>query len=234
VPPPAVIFTEGDADNAFFKELIKVHALGVENFIIRKADPKLGESPGIGSFTKRLRNIRTDSTNPVIRNSRAIIIIADNDAAPDAQFDRIVNQINEANRDADDLFGIPIERLKPYQGSQSLPPIHILMLPWDKDAGCLETLCLAALNPKYADIPLKCVEEIVKCVGANKWSVSMLAKFKVQCLLTSIFDESPYTHLLYAWDVNADKGRPADKFPVFQLNHPVFTPIAEFLKSFTD
>jgi hypothetical protein len=232
--PQTVIFTEGHADDAFIEKLIEVNGFRVENFIIKKYNQKQGEAPGCGGFEKRISNIRT-ATQPPLRQSRAIIIIADNDDSPAERFAEIKVQIEKANanRDASDLFGVPDEPLKAARQSLSLPPVHILMIPWNNQPGCLETLCLSSLDPRYAS-NLKCVEDIVKCVGADKWKPSMLAKFRVQCLLSSIFDQSPATHLRYAWDVDVDKGRPADKFPIFPLNGEAFKPIVDFLQGFND
>ena len=218
---PIVILTEGEADDAFIKKLIEDNGLGIENFIIRNG--------GCTKFWSRIRSIRTASEPMVLRNCQAMVIIADNDNSPGDQFDIIRNQIVIANQgvSADDLFGIPQNPLVSARQSLSLPPIYILMLPWGNEAGCLETLCLSSINPDYSP-QVACVDDIFQCVGAGAWSTTMQAKFRVQCLLSSICDGDPYTHLKFAWKVDADKGRPGN---IFLTNNPACQRIADFLHS---
>ena len=222
---PIVILTEGEADDAFIKKLIEENNLGLENFILRE----VRNDGGCTNFGKRIRSIRTVSEPMVLRDCGAIVIIADNDDDPAEQFLVIRNQIEIANEGAvaDDLFGVPINPLVAARQSLSLPPLYILMLPWSNEAGCLETLCLAAMNPDYAP-QLACVDEIFQCVGASAWSTTMQSKFRVQCLLSSICNGDPYTHLKYAWKVDHDKGRPGN---IFLTNNAACQRITDFLRS---
>jgi hypothetical protein len=223
---PIVILTEGEADDAFIKKLIEDNGLGVENFIIRKVN----QDGGCTNFWKRIRSIRTTTEPMILRNCEAVVIIADNDGSPAEQFAAIRNQIEMANQGvvADDLFGIPLTPLVAARQSLSLPPVIVLMLPWGNEPGCLETVCLSSMNPDYAP-QLACVDEIFQCVGAGAWSATMQAKFRVQCLLSSICTGDPYTHLKYAWKVDADKGRPGN---IFLTNNSACQKIVDFLRSF--
>lgn len=222
---PIVILTEGEADDAFIKKLIENNGLDIGNFIIREVH---GDG-GCTKFWNRIRSIRTASEPTVLRNCDAIVIIADNDDSPAEQFAIIRNQIEISNQGAvaDDLFGIPQNPLVAARQSLSLPPVYILMLPWGNEAGCLETICLSAINPDYAH-HVTCVDDIFRCVGAGAWSATMQAKFRVQCLLSSICTGDPYTHLKFAWKVDADKGRPGN---IFLTNNLACQRIADFLRA---
>lgn len=224
---PVVILTEGEADDAFVKKLIEDNGLGIGNFIIREVHGDGGNT----NFWKRIKTIRTASQPMVLRNCEAMVIIADNDDSPADQFELIRNQIEIANEGAvaDDLFGVPQNPLIPARQSLSLPPVYILMLPWGNEAGCLETLCLSAINPAYAH-HITCVDDIFKCVGAGAWSTTMQAKFRVQCLLSSICTGDPYTHLKFAWKVDVDKGRPGN---ICLTNNAACQRISDFLRSLT-
>jgi hypothetical protein len=97
------------------------------------------------------------------------------------------------------------------------------MLPWDNELGCLETLCLQAVNKKY-EKEMQCVIKQSECVGINDWPPQKQSKMILRCLLSSVCKSEPNTPLTRAW--STDSGRPGDIFP---LDHPAFNPIAEFL-----
>jgi hypothetical protein len=102
-----------------------------------------------------------------------------------------------------------------------MPPIHVLMLPWDNDHGCLETLCLIAAekeNPKE----IACVNEFVACVKANELSVPMLAKLRMRCYISAVCKTDPNTGLRFAWS------RPQTLIPI---DDPCFNNLADYLRS---
>ena len=234
MPAPTVILTEGLADDIFIENLIGCSGLDKNKFFVPHFDQsKFG---GISNFWKKIRSIRSTTEPYFLKTSKAIIIIADNDHNPEGQFKEIQNQIVEANKDEkpDELFGIPQRPRESAQQSTSIPPIFVLMLPWDNENGCLETICIQSANkPKYKH-ELECVEQFAGSIGTEKWvepskglhDIARSSKFRVKSLLTCICTD-PYTPFHSAWN---PKKSPMD---IFDLKDTAWTKIVEFLKTFT-
>ena len=232
---PIAILPEGRADSVFLKKLLEFRKLQ-QFFEIRKPAgidipneincPRCGnafqpnkEPAGTGGFAVRLKSIKFLQDSKGIR-FKHIVIVADSDLNHADEFENVQNKIREAGG-----YNVP-DRPYVLSAPTTYPSIAVAMLPND-GAGCLETVCLAALNPKYTP-KLKCVESFAKCVGADKWGKVMLAKFGVQCLLSSICEKNPYIPFKHAWTHDPAKSMHAD---IFRLNHEAFKPITDFLKS---
>jgi hypothetical protein len=153
-----------------------------------------------------------------------IILVADNDNG--LGFENVREEISQANADAtaDDQFGVPNAPRVSTKQSQSLPDISILMLPWDNELGCLETLCLRAVNQKYSR-EKQCAESLVECVLATDWEISKKSKLILRCFLSAVCKTEPNTGLIYAW--STENGRPGDIFP---LDSPAFKQVADYLR----
>jgi hypothetical protein len=231
---PTVILTEGGADDKFVGQLIEQNKLGGENFHIHKPNNK-NEFGGVTNFWRQIQSIRIESAPFTLRNAKALVIIADNDNSPQGRFNEVRKQIEKANEGAsqNDLFGVPVKHREPTQQSSTLPPVHILMIPWENEPGCLESLCIQSANSKTYSSQISCVEAFAKCVGADEWmdadgknqNVARTAKFRVQSLLTSICAD-PYAPLKCAW--NTDKS-PGD---IFLMDSPTHLKIVDFLRTF--
>ncbi len=89
--------------------------------------------------------------------------------------------------------------------------------------GCLENLLLAAGAEKYKE-QLKCVSGFVGCVQAENWEVSDLAKLKMRCLLSALYEENPCISLTVALRKHGKT--------LFPLDDGIFQPIADYLKTF--
>ena len=166
---------------------------------------------GTGAFTRMLTGLRTGSD---IKERKAILIVSDNDGDPDGKFEAIRAQIVEAGWNAP-------ETPRAVAAQDGMPSIYILMLPWDDDQGCLETLCLvAATNANPAQ--MKCVEQLVTCVEANDLSVPMLSKLRMRCYLSSVCKTDPNTGLRYAWNRSGT---------LIPMNDPCFNNLATYLRS---
>jgi hypothetical protein len=85
------------------------------------------------------------------------------------------------------------------------------MIPWDNEDGCLETLCLGAVNQKYKH-QLDCADALVKCNEAAKWDIAKRSKLKMRGFLSGVCRGDPNTGLRYAW--STENGRPGDIFPI--------------------
>lgn len=233
MPAPTVILTEGLADDILISNLIEASGLDKNKFSIPTFDQsKIG---GTSNFWRKIRSIRSRVDPYILRESKAIILIADNDHNPEGQFKEIQAQITEANKGEkpDDLFGIPKKPREGAQQSISLPPLFILMLPWDGETGCLETICIQSANkPKYKH-ELDCVEQFAGSIGTEKWvepskglhDIARSSKFRVKSLLNCICTD-PYTPFHSAWN---PKKSPMD---IFVLKDNAWTRIVEFFKTF--
>jgi hypothetical protein len=118
---PIILF-KGVEDRTFLHELLTV--MNVRgNFDFQK-----GEGRGKDQFKLFLEAL-------VTANRKAIIIVADNDGNPAEAFKNIQKQIGEAG------FTVPTKPRELVQ-TAGLSPLSVLMIPWDNEAGCLETLGL--------------------------------------------------------------------------------------------
>ena len=199
---PVIVLCEGKEDISFLRALIAHREIGAFDF---------HKPNGTGAFTRMLTGLRTGSD---IRERKAILIVSDNDGDPDGQFEAIRMQITEAG-------WIAPETPRAEAAQEGMPSIHVLMLPWDDDQGCLETLCLiAATNANPEE--MKCVEQLVTCVEAKDLPVPMLSKLRMRCYISSVCKTDPNTGLRYAWS------RPQTLIP---MTDPCFDKLAAYLRS---
>jgi hypothetical protein len=219
-----VLLCEGHTDDAFFRHLASVRGLQKPHIISREAKkPPAGE----GAFSLRLKGVVAETG---IQARPSILLVADNDATPSEKFEAVVRQIREANKLPEvskiGQFGIPNQPRTLAPSTGNLPPLAILMMPWDNKIGCLDTLCLeAAVSRRSAHA--QCVEQYLACVRAAEprvWDEHKVHKMKLHCLLSGACPDDPCISLLYAW---SDKRNiPADLVP---LDSPCFDQIAEYL-----
>jgi hypothetical protein len=151
---------------------------------------------------------------------KAVIVVADNDSNPAESFDLVQKQIRDAEK-----WGVPT---KPREGVKldELPPVSVLMLPWDDVPGSIDTICFAAAARKRPEVAA-CVEAFVRCVKAEGWDVHNASKLRLRCLLSAACKDNPNTGLPRAW--STEKGRPGDLVP---LDDECFNEIATFLAGF--
>jgi hypothetical protein len=209
-----LLLCEGEHD-----EKLLANLMGVRNLpAFQIQQPGGEENYGVSGFQLRLRGLKAA---PGIQDRKAIIIVADNDDAPSQAFKLVRKQVKKAGG-----YGVP-NAPRQLARSKSFPPVSVLMVPWDSDRGCVETLCYtsaAARRPELA----KCVEEYIDCVGATQWPIAQLSKLRLRCLLSAACKKDPNTGLPRAW--TAEKGRPSDLIP---LDHECFNQIADYLRTFT-
>src|SRR5262249_506429 len=104
-----------------------------------------------------------------------ILIASDNDSEPAKSFKAIQHQIASAGG-----YGVPNAPREIVPKQNNLPAVAVLMLPGDKEQGCLETLCLRAALSKRRKIS-RCIAAYLQCVGTEDWTVSNLAKLRMRC-----------------------------------------------------
>ncbi len=178
-----------------------------------KFDLQKGDGSGKDGFGKVLAGL-------VTANYKAIIIVADNDGDPAGAFQNVQRQIKEAG------FTVP-NRPRETVATEGLSALTVLMIPWDEEAGCLETLCLGAANTVYIR-QLECADALVKCANAEEWGIAKKSKLRMRGFLSAVCKSDPNTGLRYAW--STDGGRPGNIFPLKGVD--AYKQIADYFKEF--
>jgi len=210
MPLPWLILSEGDSDYAFLKKLIEVRQ--ILNVEPRRRPGKLA---GNTVFEQWLRQLKTE---PGMDERPGILIVADNDNNPSRAFKQITRQIRLAGE-----YGIPSGPGQVAPAPNGRPAVAVLMLPWNDQQGCLETLCLVAAFKRRPRIA-RCVANFLRCVNTKSWTVSNRDKLRMRCLLSAACKRNPNTGLQFAW--SQEKGRPKDLIP---LTYRCFNQVATFL-----
>ena len=181
-----LLVCEGSADEQFFMHLMSERNLPEFQIEFPKAK---GKPHGWQGFSDLLIGL---SANRNFGDLSLIVVAADNDGQPYRSFQNIQGQVSSAGLAQPPQPRAIIE-------TAGRPSVVILMLPWDDDPGSLETLCLPSIyraNPELRT----CVEEYVRCAGANEWdNLSKKSKLQVQCCLSALCRSDPNTPLSHAW-----------------------------------
>jgi hypothetical protein len=208
-----IILCEGKGDVRFFEKLIETRALG--DFLILSVED---EYAGVGKFGERLKGLTLDDS---LASRRWVILIADNDGKPKDRFRIVRKQIKSVKEYG---FGVP-GNPRVQARSRTMPPVIVLMIPWDTTRGCPETLCLTSASEKRPMIA-ECVEKYVECVGATSWERAKLDKLKLACFVAAALPKNPTMPWYRAW--SPDSHAPSDLIP---LHHECFNQIADWLKN---
>jgi len=211
MPDDPIILCEGASDEAFFEKLIEIRTLG--KFEIRKAQNKGGHT-FFGERLNGLKDLRG------IEERKAIILVRDNDDDPDEAFRDMQGHVREAGE-----YVVPVApRTSSARGKY--PPVSILMLPWDGQAGCLETLLYMSASAQW---PSKsaCVQALAQCAQIQGWQISKQSKAELRCLLSTTCENDPNVAVNWAWKrENVAAGQ------LIPLEHACFDPISDFLRTF--
>jgi hypothetical protein len=131
--PHRLLLCEGPDDAEFFRALIEVRG-GAPTYRVRhngtKADPRGGNTKFVSGLKAHY-----ELDGPFSK----VLIVSDNDDEPSVSFPLIQEQVKK-------YFGFA--PTTPREVALGPPKVSILMLPWDKDAGNLETLCIEAARTK--------------------------------------------------------------------------------------
>jgi hypothetical protein len=229
VPPPLridqslIMLCEGDADNEFFRRLIRSRQLPAFCFpfppIGSSEGPPLYGRDGFVNMLGRLNSLFR--LNPELEKSiRGILIALDSTNAPNDSFTLARDQIATAGE-----FGVP-----PVLGAAALsanrPPIAIITVPTGS-AGSLETLCVAALRARFPD-HANCMDAFLECCPTDytTWNAEGLDKARLRCMIAATYrsDPSRSTRLIFAHRNSDD--------PAVDINHNLFDSIANEIRSF--
>ncbi len=212
---PHLIVCEGAADEAFLRALCKHRELA-EVSIRHPGDVDRGGRGGLDKLGWLLRGIGTWRGFEQVTD---ILVVADNDTDPAANFARVRHQVANAG------YPAPETPLAVAEGVvQDLPRrLRILMLPWADRPGSLETLCLGparAAEPALAD----CADAFAACArAAGRDQGARRDQFLLRVLLAAGHPPDPRLGLGLVWQ------RASALIP---LGHADFDPIAGVLADF--
>lgn len=211
-----LILCEGKADKAFFRELIKKRGLPDFDvwFPLRKND----DSGGWTKFGYWLNEIKTNEG--FIRNTKAILVVADNDDDPATRFTEIQAQIRDGIG-----YGVPKTPLQATTSAGDLPQIVIMMVPLDGNPGNLETILIPAAYSKWPDLQTP-LDEYLGQSPAREWEDRKKAKMRMQCILAATCKQDPNTPVSLLWT------RPEDYH--IPVECTCFDEIAAVLRNFAE
>ena len=161
ITKPRVIVAEGKADVAFFEHLIAQRTL--PEFQVLSANGNSGYEDLLVALTAA----------PGFTGLSGLLIVGDNDLDPDAAFKNIQTQIQAAGG-----YAAPNAPRVPAR-KPGFPVTVVLMVPWDRTKGCLETLLLEAVTSVHPELG-SCVDAYAICTHVDAWNVVERSKMKLQ------------------------------------------------------
>ncbi len=207
---PRVILCEGLGDFQFLKHLIEQRNISKFS-IIYPTDKNPDDPGGRDGFARRLRALKLERDFAKVTD---LVVISDNDDNPMDKFNLVRRLIGEAGG-----FSVPNQ---PAQMTTGKLRVGIFMLPQTGTPGQLETLCLQSCSARWPD-RAACVETFVACNGhVAQWGRNKQEKMRMRALISSICSSDPYTSIPHLWSREQD---------IAPLDHPCFTPLADFLLS---
>jgi len=199
-------------DKTFFSELIRARRLpAFQAHFPHEANETTGGIDKFGQFL--LGNINEQ----FLRTVRGVLVIADNDTDPAANFDSVRNQIGDAG------YGVPDRQLEFVVSPDPLPPIAVMMLPLNNLPGNLESVIKPAALEKWPALegPLNAY---FAASPANGWAVGKQDKMKIQCVIAATCEANPYCTVSTLYRENEQYHIPLDS--------PHFDDIARVLAEF--
>jgi len=204
-----LLICEGAKDKSFFANFIEKRNL--PRFHVRTTNDKNDSGGGITKFEMALRATRL---NRSFNNIAHIILVADNDEAPDTNFNNIRDQATRAG------FQVPESEL---ERSSGRPTIAIMMLPLNKVHGNLE--CVFVEAARNADRTISSyVDQFAALVGADQWTNSRRGKAWLRSILAVRCACDPFIPLGSALNDDRDN--------IIPLTDNSLDKIADFLGSY--
>jgi len=210
-----LLICEGPEDRLFFHQLIQVRSL--PGFHIWDTGARTGRG-GNSKFDQAIRAFRA-SRPKTYGSLRDIIIVADNDETPDANFENVCRQI-------EGIFGAGTAPTAPQRRTLKIKPaITILMMPWTGRNGHLERLCINSAHDADKKVGVH-VNNFMAVLAADKWNnESRVGKAWLRTNLAARCVVDPFVALGHVFEE-----------PKYQtlipLDHASFKPVADFLASF--
>lgn len=205
-----MLICEGPSDVAFFQNLIRQRNL--PKCRVKDTADKKGEAAGNTRFGERLRSLQFESG---VKN---ILIVADNDDNPQRNFDDVCRQIKQ-------VYGTSHVPARPLQRSGERPSITILMIPWENECGCLESLCIEAARSINRQIASE-VDQFAACIHTDRWNNEIrVYKMWLRTMLAASCERDPFIVLRNIFNNHRNRHLiPAD--------HRCFDRVANALRTF--
>jgi len=143
-----------------------------------------------------------------------IVVIADSNEHPDAQFTRVQRKVRQAG-----TLPIPNAPLQMILGTKVR--IGIVMLPGGGAAGNLETLLLKSARRVRPDLAA-CADTYRDCARIAAWPAGMQDKMLLRSMIAAAVRDDPNCSLSWIWS-KADK--PLD------IADPAFTWLVDFFRA---
>lgn len=179
-PPPRLLLCEGPEDVAFFQRLIETRSL--PRFRIRHTGGRASAAGGNSRFGSALKALKLEA------GVKDILIVADNDEAPDKSFANVCRPIQGA-------YGRGKVPDHPLQKASSNPSIMVVMIPWKDELGCLETLCVEASRAVDAQISSH-VDHFAAMIGVENWDrETRKSKMWLRSMLAACCERDPFVFL---------------------------------------
>ena len=208
--PPRLLLCEGPEDKAFFEQLIRTRTL--PRFRIRDTGGKILKAAGNTRFGFALKAFKLE------RGVKDILIVADNDEAPDKRFSNVCTQIGDAY-DLDKVPSRPLEKVS------NDPSIMVLMLPWEGEVGCLETLCEESARTANAQIAGH-VDYFAAMVGVDNWDKqTRKSKMWLRTMLAATCERDPFVFLGNVFRYHRNQY-------LIPLDHPCFDRVSNVLSQY--
>jgi hypothetical protein len=206
---PILAVGEGEGDQSFFEHLC----------LQRKIDGiQHGNTGGKGKLAAFLKAL---PSRPGYEKLKGLLIVRDNDEAPDESFSEARAEIKQAKS-----FPIPNNPMAPKRAGREGIVVMVMMLPLAdagvNSRGCLETLILPALENSNQAI-MQCVESYWQCVPKEAWSKSSVDKLRVRGIISAAWRDDPNLSLKHIF---------RSEYDLISLHHPSFDKIEEVLRSF--
>ncbi len=209
--PPPYLICEGYEDVEFFKYLIEERKLpGFKVIDTRKPQERSGSISKIGAKLNSIRNSNINRFSQIPH----IVIVIDCDDDPNGNFENVKNQIEKyfPGQSPD----------KPFDRSKSSPSFSIAMIPWEKEAGNLEKLCLEPAKSINGDLRSK-IEQFMATVNADKWPETRKSKAWLRAYLPVACERDPSVTLGTVFN---------DHRELIPANHETLNRISDYLASF--
>lgn len=189
-----LILCEGIEDAAFLRAFKEAGRLSSQTMI--KAVQDEGGKSGITGFCSALQVVVTRRWFTTIRS---VILLADSDTHPGANFTKIKNQIQKANLDPNTRGRFPLPS-HANQKAHGTPSLAIVLFPSPSSKGALETVLWNAIS---GGTSLKsCVENSCDIMGVklnNQWSQAHIDKAKIRIAIALQNKGNPALGLSKVW-----------------------------------
>lgn len=203
-----LILTEGQDDVLAIRNLMKLRLVNNQDVILEDHSK---ESGGYSNLLKTIEELQ--SRSDFIEVIKLIIIADADDVAIDNRFKEICSKLNPT------LYTIPNVLGDLSMSDNSKKRTGIYLLPDNRSAGSLETLCLRAVTHPEK---LECIEKHIECIkNKNLLETPLSALDKTRAHIYFATTTKPYAHIGGSFQKNV---------PSIDTLHSSFDQISNFIQ----